>query len=113
MAKVELETSDQYLSNVIKATPENLQARKVLAAARIKMREPARAIEILESVVQGADPQTMALLGSAYMLQGDLEHGQDWFNRAVESGKRTGCRGAAHPARPDAPGWLTKMVSDQ
>ena len=81
----ELETADQYLSNVIKTTPENLQARKVLAAARIKMREPDRAIEILESAVQGADPQTMALLGSAYMLQGDLERGQEWLNRAVES----------------------------
>jgi len=81
----ELETADQYLSNVIKATPENLQARKVLAAARIKLREPERAIEILEPVAQGADPQTMALLGSAYMLQGDLERGQEWLNRAVES----------------------------
>ena len=48
----ELESADEYLSNVIKATPENLQARKVLAAARIKMREPARAIEILEPISQ-------------------------------------------------------------
>ncbi|HYN79235.1 MAG TPA: XrtA/PEP-CTERM system TPR-repeat protein PrsT, partial [Lamprocystis sp. (in: g-proteobacteria)] len=81
----ELETADEYLSNVIKATPDNLQARKVLAAARIKMREPARAIEILEPIAQGGDPQTLALLGSAYMLQGDLDRGQDWLNRAVEN----------------------------
>ena len=82
----ELETADEYLSNVIKVTPENLQARKVLAAARIKMREPARAIEILEPISQGgADPQTLALLGSAYMLQGDQERGQEWLNRAVEN----------------------------
>lgn len=80
----ELETADEYLSNVIKATPENLQARKVLAAARIKMRDPVRAIEVLEPVAQDGDPQTMALLGSAYMLKGDLERGQDWLNRAVE-----------------------------
>ncbi len=81
----ELETADGYLSNVIKATPENLQARKVLAAARIKLREPARAIEVLEPVAQSGDPQTMALLGSAYMLQGDLERGQEFLNRAVEA----------------------------
>ena len=82
----ELESADEYLSNVIKATPENLQARKVLAAARIKMREPARAIEILEPISQsGADPQALALLGSAYMLQGDQERGQEWLGRAVEN----------------------------
>ena len=81
----ELETADGFLANVVKATPENLQARKVLAAARIKMREPARAVEVLEPVAAGGDPQTMALLGSAYMLQGELERGQDWLNRAVEA----------------------------
>ncbi len=80
----ELETADELLANVVAATPDNLQARKVLAAARIKMRDPARAIEILEPVSQGGDPQTLALLGSAYMLQGDLEKGQEWLNRAVE-----------------------------
>ncbi len=80
----ELEIADEYLSNVVEATPGNLQARKVLAATRIKQREPQRAIQILEPVAQEGDPQTLALLGSAYMLLGDQERGQEWLNRAVE-----------------------------
>ncbi|WP_157640394.1 XrtA/PEP-CTERM system TPR-repeat protein PrsT [Lamprocystis purpurea] len=80
----ELEIADEYLSKVVEATPGNLQARKVLAATRIKQREPQRAIQILEPVAQDGDPQTLALLGSAYMLQGDQERGQEWLNRAVE-----------------------------
>jgi len=80
----ELEIADEYLSNVVKVTPGNLQARKVLAATRIKQREPQRAIQILEPVARDGDPQTLALLGSAYMLLGDQERGQEWLNRAVE-----------------------------
>jgi putative PEP-CTERM system TPR-repeat lipoprotein len=80
----QLATADELLTNVVAAAPANLQARKVLAAINIKKREPKRAIEILEPVSQDGDPQTMALLGSAYMLAGDSEKGQDWLNRAVE-----------------------------
>jgi putative PEP-CTERM system TPR-repeat lipoprotein len=79
----ELEIADEYLSNVLGATPENVQARKVLAATRIKMREPKRAIEVLLPIAQGGDPQTLALLGSAYMLDGNLEQGQAWLDQAV------------------------------
>jgi len=80
----QLETADELLSSVIRAAPGNVQARKVLAATRIKMREPERAVEALEPISQEGDPQTLALLGSAYMLKGDLERGQEWLNRAVE-----------------------------
>ncbi len=80
----QLETADELLSNVVGAAPGNVQARKVLAATRIKQREPGRAVEVLEPMAQDGDPQTLALLGSAYMLQGDLERGQEWLNRAVE-----------------------------
>ena len=81
--KGDLETADEYLSNVLAAAPGNLQARKVLAATRIKMREPKRAIEALLPVAQQGDPQTLALLGSAYMLDGDLEQGQALLDQAV------------------------------
>lgn len=80
----QMETASELLGRVVAAAPDNLQARKVLAATRIKMREPERAIELLEPVAQNADPQTRALLGSAYLLKGDPDKGQEWLSRAVE-----------------------------
>ena len=85
----ELEIADEYLSNVVNATPGNMQARKVLAATRIKMREPDRAIEILRPMAENGDPQTLALLGSAYMLAGNLEEGQQWLDKAVADAPST------------------------
>jgi putative PEP-CTERM system TPR-repeat lipoprotein len=56
----------------------------MLAATRIKLRQPDKAVEVLEPLVhQSPDAQLMALLGSAYMLQGEAEKGQEWLGRAV------------------------------
>lgn len=82
----DLQIAEEYLSRVVSAMPGNPQAVKILAATRIKLREPARAIEVLEPLAsQQPDAQTMALLGSAYMLKGDQEKGQEWLSRAVEA----------------------------
>ena len=82
----DLQIAEEYLSRVVAALPDNPQAVKILAATRIKLREPEKAIEVLEPFVQRRpDAQSMALLGSAYMLDGDQEKGQEWLNRAVET----------------------------
>ncbi len=83
-SKNNFEIADEYLTTVVTAMPDNLQARKVLGATRIKMREPGKAIEALEPAVGTQDPQLLALLGSAYMLRGDKELGQEWLAKAVE-----------------------------
>jgi len=83
-AKNDFEIADEYLSDVVNAMPDNLQARKVLAAARIKRREPDKAIEVLKPAIGRDDPQLLALLGSAYMMKGDQAQGQDWLAKAVE-----------------------------
>lgn len=84
-ARDELQIAEGYLSRVLRALPENLQAAKVLAATRLKLQEPRRAIETLEPFAEQRDPQVMALLGSAYMSAGDEEEGQRWLSRAVEA----------------------------
>ena len=64
--------------------PDNVQARKVLGATRIKMREPAKAIEAL---LPGRRHQRCPAPGPARQClhaQGDREQGQEWLNRAVE-----------------------------
>lgn len=81
----DLQIAEEYLSKVVNAMPTNPHAVKILAATRIKLREPEKAIEVLDPLVrQQPDAQSMALLGSAYMLKGDQEKGQEWLNRAVE-----------------------------
>lgn len=82
----DLQIAEEYLSRVVGAMPTNAQAVKILGATRIKLREPEKAIEVLDPFVQQQpDAQSMALLGSAYMLKGDQEKGQEWLNRAVEA----------------------------
>lgn len=84
--KGDLGIAEEYLSRVVSALPGNPQAVKVLGATRIKQREAEKAIEVLEPLVrQAPDAQSMALLGSAYMLKGDQEKGQEWLNQAVEA----------------------------
>ncbi len=85
-ARGDLQLADEYLSRVVAAMPDSLQAVKVLGATRIKLRQPQRAIEVLEPLAtKTQDAQLMALLGSAYMLNGDQAKGQEWLNRAVDA----------------------------
>ncbi len=84
-ARNDLQLAEEYLSRVNAAMPGNPQAAKVLAATRLKLREPDKAAQVLAPVAEAGDPQVMALLGSAYMLSGDQEQGQAWLSRAVDS----------------------------
>jgi putative PEP-CTERM system TPR-repeat lipoprotein len=84
-ARDDLQIAEEYLSRINAAMPDNPQAAKVLAATRLKLREPAAAAKALEPLAGSGDAQIMALLGSAYMLAGDQEQGQEWLTRAVET----------------------------
>ena len=84
-ARNDLQLAEEYLLSSVGAMPGNLQAAKVLAATRLKLREPEGAIDVLEPIAGSGDAQVMALLGSAYMLAGDQVRGQEWLTRAVET----------------------------
>lgn len=84
-ARNQLQLAEDYLSRIVRAMPDNVQAAKVLAATYLKLREPARAVQVLEPFGETGDPQIMALLGSAYMLAGDPERSQQWLGQAVET----------------------------
>jgi len=82
----DLTIADEYLTRVVAAFPGNSQAVKVLAATQIRKREPTRAIETLKPLANSQyDAQIMALLGSAYLLSGDHEKGQEWLSKAVDA----------------------------
>jgi len=84
-ARNDLQIAEEHLSRFMMGLPDNVQAAKVLAATRLKMRKPDEAVAVLEPFVGAGDPQIMALLGSAYLLAGDQVRGQDWLSRAVET----------------------------
>ena len=84
-AKNDLQLAEEYLSLAVRKMPDNPQAAKVLAATRLKLREPKRALEVLEPLANSGDVQVMALLGSGYLLAGEQQKGQEWLSRAVET----------------------------
>jgi putative PEP-CTERM system TPR-repeat lipoprotein len=63
------EKARSYLDGLLKANPNHMGGRKLLAAILIAAGEHQQAIPLLEGVVRAApgDPQALALLGSAHM----------------------------------------------
>ncbi|MBU2955623.1 tetratricopeptide repeat protein [Marinobacter sp. F3R08] len=61
------------------------QARKVLAATRLQMRDPQGAREVLANLDdQESDPETLALVGVASLISGDQESGEQFIRKSLE-----------------------------
>jgi putative PEP-CTERM system TPR-repeat lipoprotein len=75
------------LERYTQAVPTNDRARKLLGATLVRKREAARAIEVLEPLVndETKDAQLLTLLGSAYMQVGKFNEGTAYFSRASEA----------------------------
>lgn len=79
--------ADDYLSRAVQRVPGSKQLRKLLGAARLKLKDPRRAIEAMEPMLESGAPgdvQTYALLGTAYMLTGNSSKGAELMAKAVE-----------------------------
>lgn len=95
-ARGDYRLADDYLSRVMSILTGNQQVAKLLGAVRIKLKEPERAVAVLEPLLEAqtatgpdgkvgtADVQTYALLGSAYIRMGDNEKGAQMMEKAVE-----------------------------
>lgn len=61
------------------------QARKLLAATRLQMRNPDGAREILANLEdQDSDPETLALVGIASLIGGDSASGEQFIEKSLE-----------------------------
>jgi tetratricopeptide (TPR) repeat protein len=61
------------------------QAQKLLAATRLQLRNPDGAKEVLAGLEDAdSDPETLALVGIASLVSGDLESGEQMIERALE-----------------------------
>ena len=84
--------AETHLTKVLKQAPNLLLARQMLAQTYLRKGEPARAIEVLQQVTQGAqaDGASLALVGEAQLAMGNARGADDAFKRAA----------AAAPADP-------------
>jgi putative PEP-CTERM system TPR-repeat lipoprotein len=79
------EQANTYLSQYVYKVPQNVQAKKLLAAAQIAIGRPADAVKTLAPSAQGSeDVQLLAMIGEASARAGDLSSASRYLGQAVE-----------------------------
>lgn len=79
-----VEDAEKLLTPIVEAT-DSEEASKLLAATRIKLRDPESAKAILANLKDsGSDPSTTALAGIAALASGDLETGETLIRKSLE-----------------------------
>ncbi len=77
--------SRDLLNRYLSGDPRNVAARKLLAAMSLKEGDARTAIEALAPIAADMeDPQGLALLGSAYLRNGDTARATEYLGRAAD-----------------------------
>lgn len=80
-----LESAEDHLTRYLSQVSGHLPATKLLAAVRLKRKEPTGAIQILEPFAEDtSDPQLFALLGNAYLQKRDFARGAQFLQKAAD-----------------------------
>jgi len=86
--KGNLAQAEMYLASAVVASPQNAEARKLLADVRLrqhKLREASEAIEPLLSDDEPADDYLLAVAGVIKLQSGEESEGLDLFKRSVDA----------------------------
>jgi len=75
--------AEMYLKSVVLGDPDNVQARKMLAAARLGLQQPQGALDVLRPAQDGADASVLAMLGQASVRAGAYDDGLDYLERSL------------------------------
>ncbi len=79
------EQANNYLTPYVYQVPQNVQARKLLAAVQVALGRSSDAVKTLSPVAQGSnDAQLLGIIGMAEARSGDLEAANRYLARAVE-----------------------------
>lgn len=80
-------TAENSLARALKANGNLVLARETLAQLYIRTRQPTKAIELLQPMVNAPNPpaRLVALLAEAYSRAGDKKRADELFARAVKS----------------------------
>lgn len=83
--KGEFGAADAHLTSYLKSNPKYVPALKLMAAIKLKLGQIDASISTLESMLdtEGADPQFLALLGTAYIQKKDYSRGTEYLERAA------------------------------
>jgi putative PEP-CTERM system TPR-repeat lipoprotein len=79
--------AEMYLDSVINAEPDNVAARELLAAARLKQRKSADAIAALVPATGSSEPSSelLAAAGKVSIAAGNTSAGIDYLERSVKA----------------------------
>jgi putative PEP-CTERM system TPR-repeat lipoprotein len=80
------EQANSYLNRYLFRVPDNVQARKLLAAVQMRMGRPADAVKTLSPAVDKSDgdAQLLAMIGTAAVRSGDLAGANRYLSEAVK-----------------------------
>lgn len=75
-----------FVTRALKVAPGLVLSRQILAQSYLRTSEPAKALDALAPLIEGtgADPESLALAGSAYMQLGDARRADAAFRKAKE-----------------------------
>jgi putative PEP-CTERM system TPR-repeat lipoprotein len=75
--------AEMYLKSVVVGDADNLQARKMLAAARLGLQQPQGALDVLRPAQTGTDSSVLAMLGQASVRAGAYDDGLRFLERSL------------------------------
>ena len=87
-----LAQAEMYLSSVVASTPENIEARTLLAETRLKLRRLDQARETLMPMLSAQSPDSRALsvAGRLNIESGDIDQGVDYLEQSVAASPGNG-----------------------
>jgi putative PEP-CTERM system TPR-repeat lipoprotein len=79
--------AEGHFGKLVKLTPQSPVPRQLLAQTLLRHGEPAKALEVLEPVLQSAAPdaRSLAVAGGASLVSGDLKKAATYFGRAAKA----------------------------
>ena len=83
--------ADIYLSGYVDAVNDDIAARKLLGATRLKLNQPEKALAALGASAEASDDvQLLTMMGEAAAMSGEFRTGRDYFRRALKIAKNPG-----------------------
>ena len=82
----EFEQARDVIERYLDQLPDNLAAKKLLAAVYIELKQPQKAVDLLGPMASQApnDPQLLAMLGTAHMSKQDFKTGRSYLGQAAD-----------------------------
>jgi cellulose synthase operon protein C len=75
-----------YLARAVQVAPALSRARRLLAATRLRLGQPTKALEALHGARSQADlePEMLSVAGEAYLQSGDAKKAEEYFTKALK-----------------------------